>query len=152
MPRLHAIKSFYDRRAGLVTLDDDVLSIVRQVRELYGGRVFVLLDDNTGAFHFVESSDDGSEKLIFTTDVLDARCLSRLQQADSQWWGHEDPYLALEQEQDADDAAHQTNMQENFREPLERFVHQLKHDGIEESLPLTVAVSGPMRQRGGPSA
>jgi hypothetical protein len=119
---------------------------------LYDGRVFVLLDDNTGAYHFVESSADGSERLIFTTDTLDARCLDRLQRADSQWWGHEDPYAALEAEQDADDAAHQTDMQERFREPLERFMHILKHDGIEESLPLTVAVSGRRRQRGGPSA
>jgi len=152
MPRLHAIRSFYDQRLGLVTLEDDVLSVVRQVRELYGGRVFVLLDEITGAYHLVENSAEGMERLIFTTDTLDARTLVRLQEADSQWRGHEDPYLKMEQDQDADDKANQDLMQERFREPLERFVHLLKHDGIEESLPLQVAVSGRRRQRGGPSA
>src|SRR5215469_925651 len=65
MPRLHAIRSFYDQRLGLVTLEDDVLSVVRQVRELYGGRVFVLLDEITGAYHLVENSAEGTERLIF---------------------------------------------------------------------------------------
>ena len=50
---LRAIKAFYDAREGLVTLDDDVLSIVQQVRELYGDKIRVCWEPTTE--HYVLS-------------------------------------------------------------------------------------------------
>jgi hypothetical protein len=151
MGKLHAIKTFYDARLGLVTLEDDVLSIVRQVRQLYGDRVYVLLDETNGFYHFVEKTDT-EEKLIFTTDVLDARALERLQQADSQWRGYADPYDEAEREQDLLRADQERSLRERIREPLERFVHTMRQDGIEPSLPTPVPVSGRRRKVGRPSA
>ena len=152
MGRLHAIKTFYDNQLGLVTLEDDVLSIVRQVRELYGDRVYVMLDETNGFYHFVEHCEDQTERLIFTTDSLDARALERLQKADATWRGHIDPYDAVEAEQDELNEAADRSLSERMREPLERFVHTLRRDGVEPLLPLQVPVSGRGRKVGRPSA
>src|SRR5262245_56363729 len=99
--RLHAIRSFYTRRHGLGTLDDDVLSIVRQVQERYGSEVTVEIDPETGEYLFIEHCGDGTDRLIFATTSLDPLALDRLLRADSQLRGYEDPYNAAECEQDA---------------------------------------------------
>ncbi len=97
---LRAVKCFYTQRDGLVELEDDVLSIVRQVRDLYSDRVKVHWEPTTGHYVFVESSEDGSEKLIFTTAELDARALDRLIASDSRSRGYEDAYDNAERDQD----------------------------------------------------
>src|SRR6266516_2698587 len=97
---LHAVKTFYTARDGLVSLEDDVLSVVRQVRELYGDRIKVCMEQTTGEYVFSENCADGTERLIFTTTELDGRALLRLQQADSQSRGYEDAYDRQEHEQD----------------------------------------------------
>ena len=140
MGRLHGIKTFYSNRLGLVTLEDDVLSIVSQVREMYGDRIYILLDDETGSYHFVEHCDDHTERLIFTTDSLDPRALERLQRADSTWRGHGDPYDEAEREQDKMREDADNLLREQMREPLERLVHAMKREGRDERLPLTVTM------------
>lgn len=135
---LHAVKSFYSNRLGLVTLEDDVLSIVRQVNELYDGRVSVQLDPDTGAYHFVASEDD-TDYLIFSTTELDPRCIERLMLADTHGRFHEDPYDAVEREQDALHAARDEAHREELHEAGERLLHAMKKEGLEDRLPLTVA-------------
>ena len=151
MGKLHALKTYYDHRHGLVTLEDDVLSIVRQVRELYGDRVYILLDEHSGFYHFVEH-DGQTERLIFTTETLDARSLERLQRADSHSRGYVDSYDEVEREQDALHEEQERSLRERIREPLERFVHTLRQDGVEPLLPTPVPISGRKRKVGRPSA
>jgi hypothetical protein len=149
MSRLHAIKCYYDSDVGqLVELDDDVLGIVSQVNQLYGGRVAINLDPRTGWYHFTEHCEDQTERLIFSVDVLDGRALERLMKADSQWRGHKDPYDAAEREQDEAQAALDEAYREKLREHGERLAHAIKKDGIDDRLPLTVAMSGRKGRRG----
>jgi len=97
---LRAIKSFYSAREGMVTLSDDVLSIVRQVRELYGDKISINWEPTTEHYVFIENCEDGTERLIFTTPELDGRAFERLLVSDSQSRVYEDPYDASEREQD----------------------------------------------------
>src|SRR5215471_19709825 len=79
---LRTLKTWYTARDGWVTLDDDVLSIVRQVRDLFGNRVTVEMNPQNGDYVFVEHCEDGADRLIFTTQELDGRCVERLLRAD----------------------------------------------------------------------
>jgi|SRR5215471_4224035 len=142
---LRAIKSYYDNRRGLVTLDNDVLSIVSQVRERYGNRIRICWDEFSEHFVFSEVCDDQVERLIFTTPELDGRALDRLIRSDSQLRGYVDPYDAAEREQDALEQATNDETRARVSEPLERFIHQLKRDGTEPRLPLAVAVPKEVR-------
>lgn len=153
MNKLHAIKTFYSAEAGgLVTLEDDVLSVVQQVKDLYGDRVSIQLDPHSGFYHFVEHGADGTDRLIFSTNELDGRCITRLAKSDSHSRGYEDPYDRLEQEQDELREQQDNLLREKVREPLERLVHNLKQTGVEPRLPLQVPLTGRRRRRGGPSA
>src|SRR5215471_14099802 len=119
MSKLFAIKSYYDAELGqLVTLDDDVLSIVRQVRELYGDKVAINLDPRTGWYHVTEHCSDGTERLILSTDELDGRILRRIMEADSEWHGYKDPYDAAEREQDEAQAAIDAQYWEQTSDPF----------------------------------
>jgi len=97
---LYAMKSWYDNREGFIELQDDVLSIVRQVRELYGHRIRICLEPTTGEYVFSEMCEDGTERLIFGTNELDPRALERLMRADSHLRGYTDPYDEAEREHD----------------------------------------------------
>jgi hypothetical protein len=122
---LRAVKTFYTDRLGVVELEDDVLSIVRQVREMYGDRVTVNLEPTTGEYVFIEHSDDGTEKLIFTTPELDGRALQRLIASDSQSRGYEDAYEKLEKEQDEAHRALDEENLEKIRDAGERLAWAL---------------------------
>jgi len=113
---LHAVKCFYTDREGMVELEDDVLSIVRQVRELYGDRVKVHWEPTTEQYVFVENGGDGTEKLIFTTPDLDGRALDRLIASDSRARGYEDAYDKLERAQDQAQAERDKQHLEGVRE------------------------------------
>lgn len=137
---LRAVKAFYSAREGLVELDDDVLSIVRSVRELYGNRISIHHEPTTGAFVFVENCEDGVERLVFVCDELDARALDRLQSADSRSRGYVDTYEQAEREQDEA----QSQLSEADRTKIhgigEQIAHGLRKDGAPSPLPLKVAV------------
>jgi hypothetical protein len=140
MTRIPALRSFYDNRLGLVTLSDDVLGVVEQVRELYDGKVWVELDEGTGAYHFVEKCEDGTERLIFTTDALDGRALTRLREADSTYRFHEDPYAKAEREQDELQAAIDKKHSEALLEIGEEFAFEMRRAGKAPHFPVPVAI------------
>ena len=137
---LHAVKAWYDHRVGMVTLEDDVLSIVRQVRELYGQRVSVMLDEDLGVYHFVEHGEDHTDRLIFSTPELDARSLERLQRSDSHARTYQDPYDAAERAQDAERAAYDARYGEKIKEVGEELAHALRKDGKAPYFPTPVAI------------
>jgi len=127
---LHAVKAFYSRREGLVELEDDVLSIVRQVREAHGDRVKISWEPTTEMYVFSENCGDGTERLIFMVEELDGRTLERLAQADSFSRGYVDAYDRTEREQDEAFAAREEAARERLRDQGERLAHALKKDGI----------------------
>jgi hypothetical protein len=126
---LYAMKSWYDNREGLVELEDDVLSIVRQVRELYGHRIKICLEPTTGQYVFSENCEDGTERLIFVTGELDARALDRLLRADSQLRGYTDAYDEAEREHDRNLEERDAASLERIRDAGERLAWALEEDG-----------------------
>jgi len=137
---LHAVKHWYDARAGMVVLEDDVLSIIRRVRELYGQQVSVELDPDLGCFHFVGHAHDGTDYLIFTAPELDARCLERLQQADSHSRVYQDPYDAAERAQDDARAEYDAQFGEKVKEVGEELAFALRREGKAPYFPLPVSI------------
>src|SRR4051812_35767202 len=97
---LHALKAFYDGQEGLVELEDDVLSIVRQVKEATDGKVTIHMEPTSGEYVLVEHCEDGTDRLVMTTAELDARVLERLYRGDSTSRGYVDSYAEAEAEQD----------------------------------------------------
>jgi hypothetical protein len=138
------MKHYYDSDQGaMVELEDDVLGIVRQIHELYDQRIAVNLDPITGWFHITEHCEDGTERLIFSTDVLDGRTLERLQKADSQWRHYEDSYDRSEREQDEAQAEIDARYRDRLFEEGERLLHVMKRSGLSPRIPLRL----PMRMR-----
>lgn len=137
---LHAVKAWYDHRVGMVTLEDDVLSIVRQVREKYGNKVSIELDENHGVYHFVEHGDDHTDRLIFSTPELDYRALDRLLRSDSQGRVYNDPYDAAEREQDELNKLKDQQFGEQVQEVGEELAHALRKDGKAPYFPTPVAI------------
>jgi|SRR5215471_4308223 len=137
---LRAIKVWYDGRAGLVELDDDVLSIVRQIRERYGNKVSVEVDPQQQVYHFVEHSEDGTDRLIFSTEELDGRALDRLLMSDSQRRMYQDPYDAAERDQDKAHDDYDKRYGEKIKEVGEELAHAIRKDGNAPFLPLPVAI------------
>lgn len=129
MPTLRAVKTWYSaERGGFVTLTDDVLGIVSQIKKLYGDRVTVELDEQQGAFHLV-GHENGEDYLIFTTSELDQRALDRLLQADSQQRGFRDSYDEVERAQDALDKAKEQAMRESIGAMGEELLFHIQKEG-----------------------
>jgi hypothetical protein len=139
---LRAVRTFYSDRDGLVTLEDDVLSIVRQVKELYGDTVKISLEPTTGHYVFSEMCADGVERLIFTTPELDPRALDRLREADAQTRGAVDQYDLQEALFDAEAYEREQNHRGALLEHGERVLHGLKKDGVADWAPLRVGFDG----------
>jgi hypothetical protein len=137
---LHAVKAWYDHRVGMVTLEDDVLSIVRQVRERYGTKVSIELDENRGVYHFVEHCEDRTDRLIFSTSELDQRALERLLQGDSHAHAYQDPYDAAERAQDELNAKRDAMFGEKVKEVGEELAHALRKEGMAPYFPTPVAI------------
>jgi hypothetical protein len=138
--RLAAIKSFYSNRLGLVVLEDDVLSVVSQVRELSDGRITVELDPENGYYHLVEHCEDSTDRLVFTVKELDGRVIQRLQKADQQSRLHEDPYDATEREQDEEWKRQEDEGREKIREAGEELLFNLRRAGVTPRMPFPVAI------------
>jgi hypothetical protein len=94
---LHAVKTWYDQRYGVVAVEDDVLSVVRQVREI-DPRIHIYHNEQTGQFDLVEHCLDGIERLIFSVAELDPRVISRLREGDS--WRDGNPDHVVPDEDD----------------------------------------------------
>lgn len=141
MTRIPALKSFYDNRlGGLVELDDDVLGVVSQVREITDGRVTVELDEHTGYFHLVEHCEDGADRLVFSVQQLDGRVVQRLIKADSRSRNYTDPYNTQEYEQDQEWQRQQEEGVELVKEHGEELLFHLRQAGNAPYMPVPVAI------------
>lgn len=80
---IRAIKTWVDTHHGVVSITDDVLSIVQRMREI-DPRLKVYYNEQRGEYNIVEACLDGTDRLVFTVEDLDARVISRLLECD-QW-------------------------------------------------------------------
>jgi hypothetical protein len=127
-------------------LDDDVLSIVRQTRQLFGDRVGIEMNLANGDYVFVEHSDDGVDRLIFTARELDSRCIERLMQADSHSRAYQDPYDAAERAQDDAQRAIDEVYRGYIGEAGAHLTHAMKREGMSPRLPLTKSMYIPGKE------
>lgn len=142
------MKTWYTDRDGWVELEDDVLSIVRQVRDLYHGKVTVeFLPDSSEPYAFVEHSGDGVDRLIFTCVELDGRALERLLRSDSASRSYVDPYDEAEKEQDRLQTERDRAILERTGELSERMAYAMKREGRAPRLPLTVGLNSGNREK-----
>lgn len=117
---IHPIKTWFDKRHGVVEVPDDVLGVVRQVKQMADGRLTIYWNDQSSKFDVVERCLDGTDRLVFSVDELDARVLTRLQNADH--WGADTPDRGMKRA-DEDD----------FLADLERYEAEVKEqewDGV----------------------
>lgn len=142
------MKAWYDREHGVIELEDDVLSIVRHVREIYGENVTIeLIPNGAEPYAFVEHSEDGTDRLIFTCTTLDGRALERLLRSDSHIRSYVDPYDEAEQAHDRLQDEKDAVSKEKLGEVAEEIAYALKREGRAESLPLTVGLNAGRTQR-----
>jgi hypothetical protein len=142
------MKAWYNHEHGVIELEDDVLSIVRQVRELYERRITIeLLPDSREPYAFVEHCEDGADRLVFTCVELDGRALERLLRSDSHGRAYIDPYDESEQAHDRLQEEKDYASQEKLGEVAEEMAYALKREGRAESLPLTVGLNAGRTQR-----
>lgn len=101
---IHGVQTWYDSHHGVVSVEDDVLNVVREVREIAGGRIHVFYNERAQqlgrpCYDLVESCLDGTDRLVFSVHQLDQRVVNRLRSAD-QWRGRDDPEHVLPEEAD----------------------------------------------------
>jgi hypothetical protein len=134
---LHAVKTWYDQRYGVVAVEDDVLNVVRDIREI-DPRIHVFHNEQTGKFDLVEHCLDGVERLIFSVEELDPRVVSRLRESDSWRDGNPDHVVAdeddfltkAEKEQEQLQAEIQESSLEKIRDAGERLAWALDVAGV----------------------
>lgn len=115
---LHAISTWYDRRYGVVAVEDDVQNVVREIREI-DPRIHVFYNEQSSQFDLVEHCLDGVQRLIFSVPELDGRVISRLRRGDS--WRDGNPDHPVPDEGD-------------FLDRLEAEQEELQAEMQEESL------------------
>jgi hypothetical protein len=86
---VHAVQTWFDRKHGVMTVDDDVQNVVRDLRAI-DERIVVYYNEQTSGFDIVERCLDGRERLVFSVDELDQRAVIRLRSADH-WHGEDLP-------------------------------------------------------------
>jgi hypothetical protein len=143
---IHAVKTYYDQKLGVVEVEDDVLNVVRDIHAI-SPRIHVFWNEQTGNYDLVESCLDSTDRLIFSVEHLDARVVNRLRLAD-QWRGREDPthqlsehedwVSELDSDQEAEKAAVKEQQMEKVREAGERLAWALEEDGRGVSASISV--------------
>jgi len=95
---LHAVKTWVDRREGVVEVDDDVLGVVADLKQI-SDRLHVYWNDQSEWFDIVESCLDGTDRLVTTVPALDARVVEKIKAADH-WHGNDRPRVILGDDED----------------------------------------------------
>lgn len=139
---LHAISTWYDKKAGVVRMDDDVQGVIRRIKEV-NPRLHVYFNEQADRkglppFDVVEHCLDGEERLVFSERELTMKTVDRLLRAD-QWRGREDPEHMLGEDEDFltqvdsfNDKQEQENRErdrDRVREVGERLAWALEEDG-----------------------
>lgn len=86
---VRGVKTWIDSHHGVVELEDDVLNVVRDIKQL-DPRLHVFWNPQSEAFDIVEYCLDHEQRLVFSVKELDPRVLPRLRGADH-WGGNQTP-------------------------------------------------------------
>lgn len=152
---VHAVKTWYDQRRGVVEVEDDVASIVREIREI-DPRIHVFWNEQTQRFDLVESCLDSTDRLIFSVDELDGRVPQRLRMGNS-WLGDtpehglvpdsEDFLTRMEAEQEAEQRSITEKFMDRVRDAGERLAWAMGDGkfgpGYKQSIRVTKDIHGP---------
>lgn len=95
---LHAVRTWFDQKHGVVVLEDDVQNVVRDIRAI-SDRLQVYYNEQTNGYDVVERCLDGTDRLVLSTDVLDQRVVQRIRGADH-WHGSDRPDHVLGDDKD----------------------------------------------------
>lgn len=93
-----AVSTWFDRRQGVVVVEDDVQNVVRDIKAI-DPRLIVYYNDQADEFDIVERCVDRTERLVFSVPSLDQRVLDRLRRADH-WHGQSTPTHVLSDDED----------------------------------------------------
>lgn len=96
--QVHAVKTWFDRREGVVVVDDDVQNVVADLKAI-SPRLSVYYNPQSGGFDIVESCLDGTDRLVTSVDELDQRVVTRIREADH-WNGNDRPVVVLGEGED----------------------------------------------------
>lgn len=144
---LHAVRTWFDKNHGMVSVDDHVTNVIRDIREISDGRVRVYYNTQSGGYDLVETCDDHTDRLVFSTDALDQRCVERLRAADH-WLGGNSEHQVPDEEDfvsrlDAENEEIRKNLeQENWGrvgDAAERIAWAMEFDGRGTQASISVA-------------
>ena len=116
------IPSYFDR-GTFVTVDDDVLNVVRDLREI-SPRLNCWYDEHSDTFHVTEDCLDGVTRLVLTAKTLDQRVVNQVRSADH-WHGNDRPRVILGEDEDVLSKvdAHNDALEAGWREETRGKIH-----------------------------
>lgn len=134
------IATWFDRRYGVIAVEDDVQNVVREIKQISDGRITVYFNPQSEEFDLVERCLDGTDRLVFSVVELDKRIPERLRRADH-WGGNTTPERYItpddqdafkQQEDDNDELARSMDKKslDKAMEASERIAHYLDIAGV----------------------
>jgi hypothetical protein len=123
--------TFVSAYHGLVTVEDDVLGIKRQIVERWPS-LDVILDKDRLVWMIIENCENGDQKLCFETKSLDHRVFDRIEAADQHSPNAVDFFEAMQKHNDELERDRDRRFYEQIGDFGERFMHALKKDGVRD--------------------
>jgi hypothetical protein len=124
IPHASLIQVKTGRDGKTITIEQDVLDIVKQIKEI-DPRLSVHWNEFGGYFVIIEHCLDGAERLVTTVLELDNRILDHLRKIGSTDW---DVGKELEKAEDAAYAAKEYAFSEEMGDKAEHLAHAIKKD------------------------
>lgn len=112
------------RGAELVNVEDDVLDVVRRLKEIHPG-LNVRWNPRQEYFTIYELCDDGRERLVTNVTELDPRLIAHFEMLASESW---DAVAEMDRMDDKADAEKKHAFEERVGEIGERLHHALRSD------------------------
>ena len=134
-------------RGRLITYQDDVLDVKRQIEQMWSGLVSVFFDEDSEVWVIVEHCKDGTDSVMFTTEFLSQATIDKIHRADQASRSYVDPNKAYEAMDREEEREKDHSLSEAIGEAGERLFLALRKDGIIHAPRVYFSDSG-MRMRG----
>jgi hypothetical protein len=122
--------SYVDAFRGLVTIEDDVLGVKRQIEERWPS-LEVAFDKDRLVWMIIEHGDT-RHSLVFETSTLDGRVIERIEKADQQSPNSIDFLDAMDKVNEEIERDRDRRFSDQIGDFGERFLHALKQDGVRD--------------------
>jgi hypothetical protein len=142
--------SIVDANKGrLITFQDDVLDIKRQIEREWPGLVSCFFDEDPSqeCWVIVEHCKDGTDSVMFTTDFLSQATIDKIHRADQASRSYVDPNKAYEDMDREEEREKNHSLSEAIGEAGERLFLALRKDGVIHAPRVYLSDSGE-RMRG----